>query len=37
VNPTQEKEARLLIEDYRANAASEDDSAPTDDNDGEPK
>lgn len=37
VNPTQENEARLIIEDYRANAAPDDDSAPTGDNDGEPK
>jgi hypothetical protein len=27
VNPAQEEEARRIIEDYRANAASEDDSA----------
>lgn len=31
VNPAQEEEARQLIADYRANAASEDDSAPLDD------
>jgi hypothetical protein len=31
VNPAQEEEARQLIDDYRANAASEDDSAPLDD------
>lgn len=31
VNPAQEEEARQLIADYRANAASEDDSAPPDD------
>ena len=36
VNPAQEEEARRLIADYRANAASEDDSAPPDDNDGQP-
>ena len=28
VSPSQEEEARRLIDDYRANAASEDDSAP---------
>jgi hypothetical protein len=28
VNPAQEDEARRLIQDYRANAAAEDDSAP---------
>jgi hypothetical protein len=37
VNPAQENEARLLIEDYRANAASDDDSVPADANDGDPK
>ncbi|HEX4603342.1 MAG TPA: DUF2007 domain-containing protein [Candidatus Angelobacter sp.] len=37
VNPAQETEARQIIEDYRANAASDDDSAPADDNDGEPR
>ena len=31
VNPAQEEEARQLIEDYRANPASEDDSSPLDD------
>ena len=31
VNPAQEEEARRLIEDYRANPASEDDSSPLDD------
>jgi hypothetical protein len=31
VNPAQEEEARQLIDDYRANGASEDDSAPLDD------
>ena len=31
VNPAQEEAARQLIDDYRANAASEDDSAPLDD------
>jgi hypothetical protein len=31
VNPAQEEEARRLIEDYRANPASEDDSLPLDD------
>ena len=31
VNPAQEEEARRMIEDYRANAAAEDDSAPPDD------
>jgi Putative prokaryotic signal transducing protein len=36
VNLAQEEEARSLIADYRANAASEDDSAPPDDNDGQP-
>lgn len=30
VNPAQEEEARQLIDDYRANAASDDDSAPID-------
>ena len=35
VNPAQEEEARRLIADYVANPASEDDSAPPDDNDGE--
>jgi hypothetical protein len=30
-NPAQEVEARRLIEDYRANPASEDDSSPLDD------
>jgi hypothetical protein len=30
VNPAQEEEARRLIEDYRANPASEDDSSPLD-------
>jgi hypothetical protein len=29
VSKSQEEEARSLIEDYRANAASDDDSAPT--------
>jgi len=29
VNVAQEEEARRVIEDYRANAASEDDSAPS--------
>ena len=28
VNPAQEEEARRLIDDYRANAASDDDSMP---------
>ena len=28
VNPAQEQEARRLIDDYRANAASDDDSMP---------
>ena len=31
VNPAQEEEARQLIDDYRTNAASDDDSAPVDD------
>ncbi|MBZ5492974.1 MAG: DUF2007 domain-containing protein [Acidobacteriia bacterium] len=31
VNPAQAEEARRLIEDYRANPASEDDSSPLDD------
>jgi len=31
VNPAQEEQARQLIGDYRANAASDDDSAPLDD------
>jgi hypothetical protein len=31
VNPAQEEEARQLIDDYRANAASDDDSLPLDD------
>jgi hypothetical protein len=31
VNPAQEEEARQLIDDYRANAASDDDSSPLDD------
>ena len=31
VNPAQEEQARQVIDDYRANAASEDDSAPLDD------
>jgi hypothetical protein len=31
VNPAQEEQARQLIDDYRANAAPEDDSAPLDD------
>jgi hypothetical protein len=31
VNPAQEEEARQLIDDYRTNAASDDDSAPLDD------
>ncbi|MGB9121391.1 MAG: DUF2007 domain-containing protein [Candidatus Angelobacter sp.] len=31
VNPAQEEEARRLIEDYRANPASEDDSSPLND------
>jgi hypothetical protein len=31
VNPAQEEEARQLIDDYRANAAPDDDSAPLDD------
>ena len=31
VNPAKEEEARQLIDDYRANAASDDDSAPLDD------
>jgi len=31
VNPAQEEQARQLIDDYRANAASDDDSAPLDD------
>jgi hypothetical protein len=30
VNPAQEEEARRLIDDYRNNAASEDDSLPLD-------
>jgi hypothetical protein len=30
VNPAQEEEARRLIEDYRANPASEDDTLPLD-------
>lgn len=29
VNPAQEEAARQLIDDYRANAASDDDSTPT--------
>jgi hypothetical protein len=33
VSPGKEEEARRLIDDYRANAASEDDSAPDDDGD----
>jgi Putative prokaryotic signal transducing protein len=31
VSPGKEEEARRLIDDYRANAASDDDSAPDDD------
>jgi hypothetical protein len=31
VNPAQEEEARQLIDDYRVNAASDDDSSPLDD------
>jgi hypothetical protein len=31
VNPAQEEEARRLIDDYRANAAPDDDSLPLDD------
>jgi hypothetical protein len=31
VNPAQEEEARQVIDDYRANAAPDDDSAPLDD------
>lgn len=31
VNPAQEEQARQLIDDYRANAAPDDDSAPLDD------
>ena len=31
VNPAQEEEARRLIDDYRNNGASEDDSLPLDD------
>ena len=31
VNPAQEEQAKQLIDDYRANAAPEDDSAPLDD------
>jgi hypothetical protein len=31
VNPAQEEEARQLIEDYRNNGASDDDSLPLDD------
>jgi len=31
VNPAQEEQARQLIDDYRTNAASDDDSAPLDD------
>jgi hypothetical protein len=31
VNPAQEEEARRLIDDYRANPASDDDSPPLDD------
>ena len=31
VNPAQEEEARRLIEDYRNNGASDDDSLPLDD------
>jgi hypothetical protein len=31
VNPAQEEEARRLIEDYRTNAASDDDSLPLND------
>ena len=34
VNPTREKDARQLIEEYRSNAASEDDSAPAEEEDG---
>jgi hypothetical protein len=34
VGPAQEEEARRLIEDYRANAAADDDSAPAEDEDG---
>jgi hypothetical protein len=30
VNPAQEEEARQVIDDYRANAAPDDDSAPLD-------
>jgi Putative prokaryotic signal transducing protein len=37
VNPAQEKEALRVIEDYRANPASEDDSALSDDNAAETK
>jgi len=31
VNPAQEEEARRLIDDYRTNAASDDDSLPLND------
>jgi hypothetical protein len=37
VNPTQEKEALRIIEDYRANPASEDDSVLPDENTTETK
>jgi hypothetical protein len=36
VNPAQELEARRIIDDYRANAASEDDSVPPEAGAGEP-
>ena len=35
VNPAQEEEARRLIDDYRANAASDDDSTPPESDTGE--
>jgi hypothetical protein len=35
VSPAQEEEARRMIDDYRANAASDDDSAPAEDEGGD--
>jgi hypothetical protein len=36
VNPSQEEAARRLIEDYKANPASEDDPAPVENDQGKP-
>ena len=36
VNPAQEEEARRLIDDYRANGASDDDSLPPESDTGQP-